>query len=208
MKDVVKRAIRREQAGEDPVNVVEVSRTQAEPPTPERLAHMKGSSTAMEKVADYPSAAWRMVPAIEQLAVQRRVTPNMLESAKLYVTLHYISQGRSHGIGRYGDYQEASPSWSRANTTDEQIKASKLFKAARLAAFGTQSKSGEWLLDEALVQAVEPLLLGDTDRAWTFERIGGWLGSYRKRDARSACGVQEIIAVLRRLRLFFRFGED
>ena len=206
MKDVLKQAIKRELGTEDSTNVVEISRVPATPPTIERLEKLQ--NTTLEKVADYPSAAWRMVPAIESLAVQRRITPNMLQAAKLYVTVSYLAKGRSAGIGRYDSHQEASPSWSRANTTDEQMKASKTFKSARLAAFGTQTISGAWEIDEALVQAVEPILLGDAERSWTMERVGGFLGTYAKRDAKSATGVQEVVAVLRRLRLFFRFGED
>lgn len=208
MKDVLKSAIKRELGEEDSNNVVEITRIPAIPPTIERLEQIRGSGTTVQKVADYPSAAWRMVPAIEQLAIQRRVTPNMLQAAKLYVTLSYLSEGRSVGIGRYDSHQEASPSWSRTNTTDEQMKAAKAFKGARLAAFGTQTINGAWELDESLIQAVEPILLGDADKAWTMERVGGFLGSYRKRDARSATGVQEVIAVLRRLRLYFRYGDD
>jgi hypothetical protein len=207
VRDVLKQALRREMAGEDATKVVEVSRVHAVAPTSERLDKL-GGSTTVEKVADCPSAAWRMVPVVEQLAVQRRVSPNMLEAAKLYVTLSYLSAGPSAGIGRYDSHQEASPSWSRANTTDERLKASKLFKGARLAAFGTQDKSGQWVLDELLVQAIEPLLLGDPERSWTMERVGGFLGSYRKRDTKSACGVTELTAVLRRLRLFFKMGDD
>lgn len=208
MRDVVKQAIQRELSGEDATKVVEISRQPAVPPTQERLSKMHGSATNVEQVADYPSAAWRMVPAIEQLAVQRRVTPNMLSAAQMYVTLRYLSEGNSAGIGRYDSHQEASPSWSRMNTTDERMKASKLFKGARLAAFGTLTKSGAWEVDEALVQAIEPILLGDAERSWTLEKVGGFLGTYAKRDTKSACGVQEIVAVLRRLRLFFRFSED
>jgi hypothetical protein len=207
VKDILKQAIKRELSGEDATKVVEVSRTHAIPPTQDRLDKINGGTT-VEQVAEYPSAAWRMVPAVEQLAIQRRVSPNMLQAAKLYVTLRYLSDGPSAGIGRYDSHQEASPSWSRLNTTDERIKAAKMFKGARLAAFGTQDKSGQWVVDEALVQSIEPLLLADPDRSWTFERIGGFLGSYSKRDTKSACGVTELIAVLRRLRLFFRMGED
>lgn len=208
MKDVIKQALKREMAGEDPVKVLEVSRQHAVAPTAERLQKLRGSSTGVEKVADFPSAAWRMIPVVESLAVQKRVTPNMLQAAQFYVTLRYLMEGRSSGIGRYGDFQEASPSWSRVNTTDEKMKAAKLFKGAQLAAFGTQTKSGEWVIDEALRQAVEPILLGDPEKSWPFEKIGGFLGTYRKRDTKSATGVQEIVAVLRRLRLFFRFNED
>jgi len=207
MKDVLKQAINREMGGEDATKVVEISRQHAIPPTQDRLDKINGGTT-VEQVADYPSAAWRMVPAVEQLAIQRRVSPNMLQAAKLYVTLRYLADGPSAGIGRYDSHQEASPSWSRLNTTDERIKAAKMFKGARLAAFGTQTKSGEWMLDESLIQAIEPLLLGDPERSWTMEKVGGFLGSYSKRDTRSACGVTELIAVLRRLRLYFRMGED
>jgi hypothetical protein len=208
VRDILKQAIRREMAGEDATKVVEISRVHAVPPTVERLDKIEAGAVAVEKVADYPSAAWRMVPAVEQLAIQRRVTPNMLNAAQLYVTLRYLSDGPSAGIGRYDSHQEASPSWSRTNTTDERMKASKMFKGARLAAFGTMDKSGQWVLDESLIQAIEPLLLGDAERSWTMEKVGGFLGSYRKRDTKSACGVTELTAVLRRLRLFFKFGED
>lgn len=207
MRDVLKAALRREMGGEDPVNVVEVSRIQAPPPTAERLDKI-GDATIVEKVADYPSAAYRMVPAVEQLAIQRRISPNMLQAAQLYVTLSYLQSGNSAGIGRYDSHQDASPSWSRMNTTDERLKAAKLFKGARLAAFGTQTKSGSWELDESLIQAIEPILLGDAERSWTMEKVGGFLGTYRKRDTKSATGTQEVVAVLRRLRLYFRMGED
>jgi hypothetical protein len=207
MKDILKAALNREMGGEDATKVVEISRNHAIPPTQDRLAKINGG-TSVEQVAEFPSAAWRMVPAVEQLAIQRRVSPNMLQAAKLYVTLSYLAAGPSAGIGRYDSHQEASPSWSRLNTTDERIKAAKMFKGARLAAFGTQTKSGAWELDEALVQAIEPLLLADPDRSWTFEKIGAFLGSYNKRDTKSAVGVTELIAVLRRLRLYFRMGED
>lgn len=208
MKDVIKQALKREMAGEDPVKVLEISREHSVAPTSERLEKIRGSATSVEKVADFPSAPWRMVTMIESLANQKRITPNMLQAAQFYVTLRYLMEGRSAGIGRYGDFQEASPSWSRINTTEEKMKAAKLFKGAQLAAFGTQTKSGEWVLDEALRQAVEPILLGDVEKSWPLEKIGGFLGTYRKRDTKSATGVQEIVAVLRRLRLFFRFNAD
>lgn len=206
--DVIKIAIRREIGGEDQMRVLEPTREHAVAPTHDRLKKLRQSSSSVLKVAEHPSAAWRIVPIIENLATQKRITPNQLESARMYSALHYISNGRSSGVSRYGEYGDASCAWSRMNTSDEQVAAHKLFRNARLAAFGTLTRDGSWGWDEGLIQAIEPLLLGESDRSWNLEKIGGFLGSYKKKDTRSATGVQEIVAVLRRLRLYFRFNDD
>lgn len=208
MSDVIKIALRREIGGEDQMRVLEPNREQAIAPTMNRLSKMLGSSTTVVKIAEFPSAPFRIVPIIESLAIEKRVTPNQLESARMYAALASIALGRSQGVSRYGEYGESSPAWTRANTSDEQLQANRLFEKARYAAFGTLASNATWVLDETLIQAVEPLLLGDTDKSWNLERIGGFLGTYKNRATRSALGVQEIVAVLRRLRLFFRFNDD
>lgn len=207
MANVIKIALKREIGGDDQIRVYERGE-HAIPPTTQRLDKMVSSATTVVKIAEMSSAPYRIVPLIESLAIEKRVTPNQLESARMYAALYSIALGRSQGVSRYGEYGEASPAWERANTSDEQLQANDLFKRARLAAFGTLTSNHQWALDEALVQAVEPILLGELDKSWNLERIGAYLGSYKNRSTRSALGVQEIVAVLRRLRLFFRFGDD
>lgn len=187
----------------------------ATPPTPERIRKI---SVELSRMANHLASPYGIVPRIEELAKPKerkgkpaepaRITPNMKLAISYYCVVAFVSDGPSVGVGRYGDGGGATPIWGKSITSDERMQARRIFDAARLAAFGVKDRSGRWVCDEAARQALEPVLLGD-DQAWSMNKIGSFLSTYRpETSAASAAGTQEIVQVARRLRLFFRLGDD
>lgn len=158
------------------------------------------------RVAEHLAAAQRIVPRIEEMQRKGLVTMSLVNAGRHYAVLAYLADGPSTGVGRYGDYQPGAPAWNRNGTTDERMRARALFDRARAAAFSVRDKHGEIVYDEQLRQAVEPVILGDA-AAWTPSEVGRWLSGYTSRNGANAAGVTEVVAVLRRLRLFFRLSE-
>ena len=190
---------------------------QAIPPSPERI---KKISVELERVAKYLSAPHAIVPRIEELAKapaprkdgkppeRPKITPNMRRAIQYYAVVAFVADGPSIGVGRYGADGGTTPSWGKSITSDERMQARSIFDLARMAAFGVKDRSGRWVCDEAARTALEPVLLGD-DQAWSMNRIGEFLSTYRGGTSNaSAAGTQEIVQVARRLRLFFRLGDD
>lgn len=189
---------------------------QALPPTPERI---KKISVELAKMAKHLASPYGIVPRIDELAKPKerkgkqepepaRITPNMRTAIQYYAVVAFVSDGPSIGVGRYGDGGGSAPSWGKSITSDERMQARRIFDAARMAAFGIKDRSGRWVCDEAAKQALEPVLLGD-DQAWSMNKIGAFLSTYKpETSAASAAGTQEIVQVARRLRLFFRLGDD
>lgn len=196
------RALRRELAGPEQQHQRHVG--PALGPTPELQKRVR---VKLAKVAEHLAAQHRIVPRIEEPAAAKKFTPNMIQAARYYACLAFIADGPSVGVSRYGDWEQASPAWSRAHTTDERLQARALFEKARFAAFGLIDRSGDKVLNDQVRHAIEPVLLGD-DQCLTFGQIGEWLSTYESRKGNSAAGTQEVVAVLRRLRDFFRLGDD
>jgi hypothetical protein len=187
----------------------------AMPPTPERIRKI---SVELSRMAAHLASPHAIVPRIEELAKSKerkgkdpeppRITPNMRTAIQYYAVVSFVADGPSIGVGRYGDGGGSAPSWGKSITSDERLQARRIFDAARMAAFGVKDRSGRWVCDEAARQALEPVLLGD-DQAWSMNKIGAFLSTYRSEtSAASAAGTQEIVQVARRLRLFFRLGDD
>jgi len=206
------RSVRRELGGED--RPFQWRGEQAPRPTPERTLKLK---VQLDRVAEHLSAPHKIVPRIEDLArsvkgkdgkLQKpRITPNMKMAVQYYAVLAFVADGPSTGTGRYGDGGAASPAWGKSLTTDDRLQARVMFDMARLAAFGVKNRSGHWVCDEAARTALEPVLLGD-DQAWNMGQIGSFLSTYNNDTSVSAAGTQEVVQVARRLRLFFRLGDD
>lgn len=207
------RIVRRELGGDDqPLNWRGEPST---PPTPERIRKI---SVELARMAKHLAAPYGIVPRIEELARPKerkgkdpeppRITPNMRTAIQYYAVCAFVADGPSVGVGRYGNDGGSAPAWGKSITTDERIQARRIFEAARLAAFGVKDRSGRWVCDEAARQAIEPVLLGD-DQAWSMNKVGAFLSTYKpETSAASAAGTQEIVQVARRLRLFFRLGDD
>jgi hypothetical protein len=155
---------------------------------------------------EHLAAAQRIVPQIEGMQGKGLVTMSLVNAGRYYAVLAFMADGPSVGIGRYGDFQAGQPAWDRNGTTDERLRARAMFEKARAAAFAIRDRSNVWVVDEQLRHAVEPVILGDA-AAWAPGQIGQWLSGYTSRNGINAAGVTEIVAVLRRLRLFFGIDE-
>lgn len=202
MSRAVDRRIEHELGGSD--EAVERHVGPAIGPTPERIAKLK---VPLRRISAQMTSESRIIPRLEELRGQGRITENMLAAARYYAALAFVADGPSQGIGRYGDWQQASPNWQRMITSDERMLARRMFDAARKAAFGLRDRDGEWTFDELARHAIEPLILGD-DQAMTMGDLGRHLTPYRSRSGASAAGTAEVGQVLRRLRLFFRLADD
>ena len=176
----------------------------AVPPTPEREAKL---ALQIARIAEHLSSPHRIVPRVEDLGIQKRISPNMVTAAKYYMMLAFVADGPSSGVGRYGDNGASSPAYGRTLTSDERLVARRAFKAARRAAFGMRDISGREVFDEAAMFILEPILLGD-DLSKSMSEVGEFLSSYRGRDGKQISGTTELAAVLRRLRTFFCMADD
>jgi hypothetical protein len=159
------------------------------------------------RVAEHLAAPQRIVPRIEELQKKGLITMSLVNAGRYYAVLAFMADGPSVGVGRYGDFQPGQPAWDRNGTTDERMRARALFNEARKAAFSIRDKNNAWVYDEQLRHAVEPIILGDA-AGWTPAEVGRWLSGYTSRNGANAAGVTEVVAVLRRLRLFFALGEE
>lgn len=198
------RIAQRELGGSDDAMRI-MSRDAAIPPTPERQAKL---ALQIARVAhQLSSSPHRIIPRVEELGAQKRVTPSMVMAAKYYMMLAVVADGPSVGVMRYGDGSGSSPAYGRTLTSDERLTARRVFDAARRAAFGMKDIAGREVFDEAARHVLEPILLGD-DLSKTMTEVGEFLSSYRGKDGKSVSGTTELVAVLRRLRTFFGMGGD
>lgn len=197
------RIANREFGGKDDA-LRQMSHEAAIKPTRERLARI---TVEILQVAKYRASAHKIVPRVEDLGAQRRISPNMVRAAQYYMMLAYVADGPSIGVGRYGDGENGSPAYGRSLTSDERLIARRVFEAARRAAFGVKDITGREVFDEAARFVLEPILLGDeTSRSMT--QVGEFLSTYQGENGRSVSGTTEVVAVLRRLRAFFGMGDD
>jgi hypothetical protein len=172
------------------------------PEQQQKLKHLQ-----LARVAEHLAAAQRIVPRIEELQKKGLITMSLVNAGRYYAVLAYMADGPSVGVSSYGDYQQGAPAWARSGTSDEKLRARSMFDRARQAAFSVRNKNNEWVFDEQLRYAVEPIILGDAS-GWAPMEVGKWLSGYTSRNGLNAAGVTELVAVLRRLRLFFQLGED
>ena len=173
-------------------------------PTPEREAKL---ALQLAVIAQQLGAPERIIPRVEDLGAQKRITPNMVMAAKYYMMLAVVADGPTVGVGQYGGGGMSSPAYGRTLTSDERLVARRVFTAARRAAFGMKDISGREVFDEAARHVLEPILLGD-DMSKTMSEVGAFLSTYKGRDGKSVSGTTEVAAVLRRLRTFFGMGDD
>ena len=202
IRDVLKRATERELHGEDQP-LFDHRGDPAILLPPEQQKRLRNQ---LVRVAEHLAAAQRIVPQIEGMQGKGLVTMSLVNAGRYYAVLAFMADGPSVGIGRYGDFQAGQPAWDRNGTTDERLRARAMFEKARAAAFAIRDRSNVWVVDEQLRHAVEPVILGDA-AAWAPGQIGQWLSGYTSRNGINAAGVTEIVAVLRRLRLFFGIDE-
>ena len=197
------RIAKRELGGSDDA-LRQMSRTAAIQATPERQAKI---ALQIARVAQHLAAPSRIIPRVEDLGAQRRISPNMVMAAKYYMMLAVVADGPSVGVGQYGASSGSSPAYGRTLSSDERMIARRVFDAARMAAFGMKDIRGRAVFDEAARHVLEPILLGD-DLSKTMTEVGSFLSTYSGRDGRSVSGTTELTAILRRLRTFFGMGDD
>ena len=198
---VVDGAMRRELASPD--GDMPTHRDVALAPTPELRAKLK---VDLQRIVAQLSSAHRIVPRIEEATFANRVSANMVMAAKYYACLAFLADGPSGG-SRYGDWEQALPVWSRNITTEQRHQCRWVFDKARFAAFGVIDRFGKPTINDQVRDTIEPILLGDA-MCYTFDEVGNLLSTYRNKDSKFAAGKQEVVAVLRRLRDFFRLSDD
>jgi hypothetical protein len=118
---------------------------------------------------------------------------DLYNAADAYRTLFWQSAGGSRGVAAYGDFVQAAPASQRMLVSQKQMKL------ATVAAFGTLSKEGRWVLDAALMHLVIPAIIDDSkDVSQT------WIGNLRttyKGPQLPAAGATVLREVLQRLAL-------
>lgn len=200
----LRRMTQRELGGSDDA-LKQISPDLALAPTEERLRHLSLELTRVNRHSR--GAPHRIQSRIDELASAKRITPNMATAARYYALVASIAEGPSAGVGKYGNGGYASP-YTRTLTSDDRLMARVVYDGAKRAAFGmAQDISGRIAYDELALHAIEPILL-NLDGAKTMTQLGALLSNYDGENGRSVCGTAEVHSVLRRLRTYFRLGDD
>lgn len=197
------RIVTRELGGADEA-LKRINREPALAPTEERQAK---AALKMVRVAEHLGGSpQRLMSRIEELGAAKRITPNMVMAAKMYAVVAAVAEGPSSGVGAYGNGGVSNP-YGRTLTNDERMMARSIYLGAQRAAFGLVDISNRHAFDELAKQLIEPILLA-SDHSKTMTELGAALSTYKSRDGMSVCGTTEVHAVLRKLRTYFRLGED
>lgn len=136
---------------------------------------------------------------IDRMFNAGQLEQDLYNAADKYRAMFWQSAGASRGVAAYGDFVQAAPASQRSAVSQKQMAASDELKLATVAAFGTLSKEGRWVLDAALMHLVIPAIIDDSkDVSQT------WIGNLRttyKGPQLPAAGATVLREVLQRLAL-------